>query len=75
MWVSDSDLATFTGKRRPSAQRKVLRALGVVFVIRPNGTIALRTAELDRHTLSKPERAERVKEWEPPVWEMPFRRK
>lgn len=54
MFVSPEDLEAFTGLQRPAAQARFLQTLGMKFVRRPDGTVALRQAELDAHTISKP---------------------
>ena len=54
MFVSDADLKAFTGLKRPAAQARFLDKLGIRYVCRPDGSIALRQAELDAHTLSRP---------------------
>lgn len=53
MFVSDADLKAFTLKR-PAAQARFLDKLGICYVRRPGGSIALRLAELDAHTHSRP---------------------
>lgn len=64
-FVSAEKIHALTGKVRPSAQARWLSARRYKFERRAdrNGTIALRKAEYDRHTLSKdaqPERRWRV---------------
>ena len=54
MFVSPEALEEFTGKERPSAQARFLRARfpNIVLTIRDDGTIALRQDEFDRYTLT-----------------------
>jgi len=59
MFVSTSDLEAFTGLKRPGAQARFLDKLGICYVRRQDGSIALRQAELDAHTLSRPSLAPR----------------
>ena len=54
MFVTETDVQNFTGKKRPSAQARFLERLGMKFTRRLDGSIALRQEELDRHTLTKP---------------------
>ena len=54
MFVSTADLEAFTGLSQPSAQARFLDKLGICYVRRQDGSIALRQAELDAHTLSRP---------------------
>lgn len=76
MFVSAEDLKTFTGKTRPSAQARFLRSRMIAFVVRADGSIALRVEELDNHTLSRERRKKKEAEWEMPClrakrWEFP----
>ena len=41
MLLTPDDLAELTGKRRASAQREVLAAMGIAYRIRPDGTLAV----------------------------------
>jgi hypothetical protein len=53
------DLEAFTGLQRPAAQARFLEKLGMKFVRRPDGSVALRQAELDANTMLKPFEAKR----------------
>ena len=53
-FVTADVLEQLTGKRRPSAQARWLAARCYKFERRGDGTIVLRTDELDAHTVSKP---------------------
>lgn len=45
MFLTEEELYSLTHKQRPSAQLKALRAMGIDFKERPDGTVAvLRTA-------------------------------
>jgi hypothetical protein len=63
MFVRPEDLVAFTGLKRSSAQARFLARLGIRFVVRLDGSIALRQAELDAHTFagSSAEAADRVR--------------
>lgn len=52
MFLSADELQAFTGKKRPSAQARFLDRCDMRYIERPDGTIALRQDELDRHTLT-----------------------
>lgn len=54
MWVPPEELAAFTGKKRPSAQKRFLDGLGIKAIERDDGSLAVRQEELDAHTLSHP---------------------
>lgn len=54
MFVEPEQLVKFTKKERYAAQARFLDARGIRYTRRDDGSIALRTDELDRHTLSKP---------------------
>jgi len=54
MFLSNEDVVALTGRKRPSAQARFLHSLGMKFMRRLDGSIALRQEELDRHTLTKP---------------------
>ena len=53
MFVGAEQLEAFTGKKRPSAQARFLDRCDMKYIERPDGTIALRQEELDRHTLTR----------------------
>ena len=57
MFVSAQALHEYTGKERPSAQARFLRKQfpSILFILRDDGTIALRQEEFDRYTLTKPQ--------------------
>ena len=59
--VSAETLHEYTGKERPSAQARFLRAHfpKILFIFRDDGTIALRREEFDRYTLTKPPEVKR----------------
>lgn len=64
MFVSAEDLIAFTGLKRSSAQARFLAKHHIKFMLRLDGSIALRQEELDRHTLSEPTGASKVApEW------------
>lgn len=52
MFISAEDLQAFTGYKSAGWQARFLTGLGMTFVRRTDGSIALRRAELDAHTLS-----------------------
>lgn len=54
LFVSVEQLVELTGKVRPAAQAKWLEVSGLKFMRRGDGSVALRLAELDEHTLSAP---------------------
>jgi hypothetical protein len=54
VFVTETDVQSFTGKKRSSAQARCLERLGMKFTRRLDGSIALRQEELDRHTLTRP---------------------
>jgi Domain of unknown function (DUF4224) len=45
--LSEDDLVQLTGKRRPSAQRRVLEHLGIPSKIRPDGTLVVLLAQVE----------------------------
>lgn len=40
-WLSDEELQELTGKERPAAQARALKALGVPYKPRPDGTLVV----------------------------------
>lgn len=62
-FVTADVLKQLTGKRRPSAQARWLAARHYKFERRGDGTIVLRSDELDAHTISRPAAFAR-KRWE-----------
>lgn len=66
MFLTDDDLTELTGKRQNAARIRVLNAMGVQHKIRPDGSIALLRAHVERlfGEKSKPE----PEVWKP-TWE------
>jgi hypothetical protein len=54
MFVSKPDLEMLTGKFRYAAQARVLDSLGLKYTRREDGSVALRQAELNAHSLTAP---------------------
>jgi len=54
MFLAPNAIVNLTGYVRPSAQARWLSARRYKFERRSDGSIALRHAELDAHTVSKP---------------------
>lgn len=44
--LTHDELIELTGKRRPSAQARALRAMGVAYIPRPDGTLVVLHANL-----------------------------
>lgn len=44
--LTSDELIELTGKRRPTAQARVLRAMGIPFLPRPDGTLVVLHANL-----------------------------
>jgi hypothetical protein len=63
MFVPEIDVQKFTGMKRPGAQARFLAKIGMKFLRRVDGSIALRQEELDAYTLSHAKRSKR--QWEP----------
>lgn len=45
-WLSHDELFELTNRSRPSAQRKVLDSMGIVYRVRPDGSVVLFRSEL-----------------------------
>ena len=50
MRLTDAQLIDITGKVRPSAQARVLQAMGIPFRRRPDGKVVILTSDLHEQT-------------------------
>lgn len=66
MFLTDDDLTELTGKRQNAARIRVLIAMGVQHKIRPDGSIAVLRAHVERLFGEKPKSEPEV--WKP-AWE------
>lgn len=41
MWLTESELEDLTHRRKPALQAKALRAMGIPYYARPDGTIVV----------------------------------
>jgi len=64
MFLTDDELTELTGKRYNSVRVRVLRGMGVEHKIRPDGSIAVLRAHVERLFGEKPSKPEEPK-WEP----------
>ena len=57
--LTESELRELTEKRRSDAQRRVLDAMGIMYFVRPNGTLAVLRVQVEREratrTMPEPE--------------------
>lgn len=61
--IPQEQIIELTGKRRPSAQAKALRHMGIDFRIRPDGMIVIIDTDLPINGTTKPD-AEGLINWE-----------
>ena len=47
MFLTDDELRDLTGKARPSAQVRVLRAMGIEHRVRPDGSLAVSRSHVE----------------------------
>lgn len=66
VFFSDEEIAELTHKKRHSSQRKVLNAMGVSHVVRPDGSIAVMRAHVEK--LFGVQIAERKRKVTEPNW-------
>lgn len=64
LFLDDDDLTELTGKRRNSARIRVLNSMGVQHKIRPDGSIAVLRAHVERLFGEKSTKA-KLNEWQP----------
>jgi len=63
MFLTDKELTELTGKRQNAARIRVLNTLGVQHKIRPDGSIAVLRAHVERVF------GEKASKTEPPAWQ------
>jgi hypothetical protein len=64
MFLDDEELTGLTGKRRNSARGRVLNGLGIQHKIRPDGSIAVLRAHVDRVFGEKSAKS-KIEGWQP----------
>lgn len=64
MFLTEAEIIELTGKRRHSAQVRVLRTLGVEHKVRPDGSIVASRAHVDS-VLGVRTPKSKMKAWEP----------
>lgn len=64
MFLSDEELTGLTGKRRNAARIRVLNGMGVQHKIRPDGSIAVLRAHVDRVFGEKAAKS-KMETWQP----------
>lgn len=66
MFLTDDELTELTGKRQNAARIRVLNSMGVQHKIRPDGSIAVLRAHVERLFGEKPQRDDPEDVWTPP---------
>lgn len=66
MFLTPTDIAELTGRKRPSAQQKQLNAMGVQFKVRADGSLVVLRSHVDKLLGGQAERKQRSRE---PNWE------
>lgn len=64
MFLTDDELTGLTGKRRQSARIKVLNGMGVQHKMRPDGSVAVLRAHVERLFGEKGGKS-KIAEWQP----------
>lgn len=67
MFLTDDDLTELTGKRQNAARIRVLNSIGVQHKIRPDGSVVVLRAHVERLFGEKPSKPEK-EPWKP-SWE------
>ncbi|MBW5285985.1 DUF4224 domain-containing protein [Burkholderia gladioli] len=65
MFLTDDELTELTGKRQNAARVRTLNGMGVQHKIRPNGSIAVLRAHVERMFGERPEKRAAEPEWRP----------
>ncbi|AMU06279.1 DUF4224 domain-containing protein [Burkholderia cenocepacia] len=66
MFLTDEELTELTGKRQNAARIRVLNSMGVQHKIRPDGSIAVLRAHVERLFGEKPQKDDPEAAWTPP---------
>jgi hypothetical protein len=67
MFLTEDDLTELTGKRQNAARIRVINSMGIQHKLRPDGSIGVLRAHVERLVGEAPKRNENP-EWTPP-WE------